>query len=225
MPDETSLAATLDALNDAFFNGRPLPTRQRQSLARWLAGRCGQPGSYEFMPAPTAQDFAAAPRLFTGEALTSRGGTACKLGNEGCRALILLDVHTRAVDGALQQAERQMAARLDDADGPRGGYYCCGSCTVSLWRHLLVGGLDYQERRLANGLQNLQRARLGNGGWRFFPSWYTVWALTEMEPELVRDELRYVAPRLERALKREPGADDIYAVRRQEIAQRALALL
>jgi len=222
--DENSLAATLDAFNEALFWGRKIPQRDRAALARWLAGRCGQPGSYESMPAPTAQDFAGKPLLFTGESLSTRAGMACKLGNEGCRALILLDVRTHAVADALQQAEAHMTARLDPADGPCGGYYCCGSCTVAFWRHLLVGGLDQQERRLANGLQNLQRARLGNGSWRFFPSWYTVLALTEMGPEVARPQLQYVAPRLERALQRAPQPDDVYALRRHEIARRALAL-
>jgi hypothetical protein len=229
MLDETSLAATLDAVNEALFLGKKITQRDRAAVAKWLAGRCNQPRSYESMPAPTDLDFAAAPRLFTGEPLTTGGGTACKLGNEGCRALILLDVHTRAVTDALQQAEERMTARLDPAGGPRGGYYCCGSCTVAFWRHLLVGGLDHQEERLANGLQNLRKARLGNGGWRFFPSWYTVWAVTEMglrafRPTAVRDELQYVAARLERAYQRAPKLGDVYALRRQEIARRALAL-
>ena len=225
MLDETSLAATLDAVNEALFDGRALPQRQRQTLAGWLAARCGQPGSYEFMPAPTPKDLATRPLLFTGEPLTTRAGTACKLGNEGCRALILLDVKTRAVSDALQQAEAHMTARLDPADGPRGGYYCCGSCTVAFWRHLLAGGLDHQEQRLASGLEHLQRARRGKGAWRFFPSWYTVLALTETDPARARDELLYGAPRLERALQRAPAPDNIYGLRRHEIARRALALI
>jgi len=225
MLDETSLASTLEAVNEALFLGRKISQRDRTAVAKWLAGRCGEPRAYEFMPAPTPQDFSGAARLFTGEPLTTSGGTACKLGHEGCRALLLLGVTTRPIAAALQRAEEHMTARLDPADGPRGGYYCCGSCTVAFWRHLLVGGLDHQEQRLANGLQHLQRARLGKGAWRFFPSWYTVWALTEMEPALVREELQYAAPRLERALKRIVPPDDVYAVRRQEIARRALALV
>lgn len=230
MLNESSLAATLDALNDALFWGRKIPPRERDAVASWLASRCGQPGSYEFMPAPTAADFAGKPLLFTGESLSSRGGMACKLGNEGCRALMLLDGKGPAVADALAKAEARMTARLDPADGPRGGYYCCGSCTVGVWRHLLVGGLDEPDARLANGLQLLQRARLGKGTWRFFPSWYTVLALTEMgprdlRPAAVRDELQYAAPRLERAVRRAPSPDDVYALRRQEIARRALALI
>lgn len=222
MLDETSLAATLDAVNEALFFGRKIPQRDRTAIAEWLAGRCGQHGSYEFQPAPTELDFATAPLLFTGESLSTRAGMACKLGNEGCRALITLDVRSRAVSNALQQAELQMSRRLDEAASPRSGYYCCGSCTVAVWRHLLAGGLDHREARLANGLQHLQQARLGNGRWRFFPFWYAVWALTEMAPPQATEELQYAAPVLERSLKKTPRADERYALRRQEIARRAL---
>ncbi|MFA6111521.1 MAG: hypothetical protein WDA75_22410, partial [Candidatus Latescibacterota bacterium] len=66
-------------------------------------------------------------------------------------------------------------------------------------------------------------ARLGNGGWRSFPSWYTVWALLETEDAAVRAELEYAAPRLARYLKRPPRMAEPYATRRAEIARRGLA--
>jgi hypothetical protein len=222
---EDSLAATLDAVNDALFQGVKIPQRNRTAVAKWLAGRCGQPGSYEFMPAPTALDFSTAPRLFTGEPLTTRAGMACKLGNEGCRALIQLDVQTPVVATALQLAEERMAARLDDVGAPRAGYYCCGSCTVAYWRHLLAGGLDHQEQRLASGVQHLQRARLGTGRWRFFPFWYSTWTLLDLDLPEAREELQYAAPVLERVLDKGVAPRDVYAARRSEIAQRALALI
>ncbi len=225
MLDETSLVATLDAVNEAFFRGTRITPRERGAVARWLAGRCGQPGSYADMPAPTEADFASAPRLFTGERMTSGGGMACKLGNEGCRALIVLGEPSRAVADALRQAEAGMAARLDAPAGPRAGHYCCASCTVAFWRHLLAGGLDHQDERLANGLQHLTRARQGNGRWRAFPFWYTVWTLTEMDPAQARGELQYAGAVLERAVKASAAADDPYPLRRQEIARRAVAVI
>lgn len=222
MLNPESLAATLDAVTEAYFLEHKIPQRERRAVAEWLAHQCGQDGAYEGMPAPTAQDFASAPRLFTGEPLTGRGGMACKLGNEGCRALILLKVKTAAVTEALRLAEKQMIARLDPPGSGRAGFYCCGSCTVALWRHLLAGGLDHQEERLANGMKLLCKARLGNGSWRFFPSWYTVWALLEVEDTAARAELKYAAPRLERYLKRPPRMAEPYATRRAEIARRGL---
>ena len=53
-----SLAATLDAVNDALFFGRRVPKADAARVARWLAGRQALPGSYADMFAPTAADFA-----------------------------------------------------------------------------------------------------------------------------------------------------------------------
>lgn len=224
MLNTDSLAATLDAVNQALFFGTKISSRDRSAVSKWLAERCGQPGSYEFMPAPTALDFASKPLLFTGEPLTTRAGTACKLGNEGCRALIVLGVKTAAVSTALELAKARMNARLDEVTSGRAGFYCCGSCTVALWRHLLAGGLDHQEERLANGLGLLHTARQANSGWRVFPWWYTVWTLLDVDITAAKVELQYAAPKLERYLTRKPRADDPYKLRRTEIARRALAL-
>lgn len=115
-----------------------------------------------------------------------------------------------------------MAARLESPGSARSGFYCCRPCTVACWRHLLAGGLDHQEQRLANGLTLLRQARLGNGSWRSFPSWYALWALLEMEGAAARAELEYAAPRLERYLQHPPRAGSVYTTRHMEIARRAL---
>ena len=39
MIDETSLSKTLDALNEAVFEGREPPLGERQRVARWIAAR------------------------------------------------------------------------------------------------------------------------------------------------------------------------------------------
>jgi hypothetical protein len=223
MVNPHSLAATLDAFTEATRTGDLLAPRERQAIATWLAGQCQQDGSYEGMPAPTPEDFAGNPRLFTGEPLSGRGGMACKLGNEACRALIELAATSPAVQTALRRAEEQMRARLEPATAERAGFYCCGSCSVAVWRHLRAGGLDRQEERLARGMKLLHRARLDNGSWRFYPSWYTVWALLEIDDPAARIELEYAAPRLERYLKRPPRLAAPYAARRAEIARQVLA--
>jgi hypothetical protein len=104
------------------------------------------------------------------------------------------------------------------------GKYCCGKCTVSLWRNLLAGGLDRQEERLQKGALYLRTMRKGECEWRKFPFWYTVLALGEMDVPEATKELGYAAPLLERAVKRKPGATR-YAKRRHEIARRALERL
>jgi len=216
-----SLAATLDALNEAFFYERPLTNAERREAARWIAGRQGLPGSYAEMFAPTENDFATGMRFFTGETLPSSGGTAHVLGEEACRALILLDVKEAAVQDALRRATEGMLTRLGKERGACRGTYCCGKCSVAYWRHLAVGGLDHAERRLAAAMKALKARRQDDGRWRTYPFWYTMLALTEIALPAARRELKYAAPACERALKRRTEADP-FAARRRALAERAL---
>jgi hypothetical protein len=97
----------------------------------------------------------------------------------------------------------------------------CGKCSVGVWRSLLAGGLDRQEERLRHGARHLRSVRDGEYGWRRFPFWYTVLALTEMDGDEASTELRYAAPALEAEARRAvPSA--VYARRRHELAARAL---
>ena len=224
-----SLAATVDAVNEAFFFGRKLPKAQRADAAKWIAARQGLPGSYAAMFAPTDDDRRQGIALFTGERFQTRAGAAHVLGEEACRALILLDVPLAGVRDALGRATEGMVERLRGAEQrernagrPWMGGYCCGKCTAAMWRHLAVGGLEDPERHLAAGMKALKLHRDGTGKWRRFPFHYTLLALSEVDcPAAVR-ELRYAAPVLERALKR-ATRDTTFAARRRLVAERVLA--
>jgi len=220
----TSLAATLDAVNEAvFFDALPGKAERREA-ARWIAGRQGLPGSYAGMFAPTAKDFAQGIRLFSGERIATRAGVGHILGEEACRALHVLDVNDAAVAGALDRAGAGILARLNEghAENHGRGTYCCGKCSVSLWRHLAAGGLNRAERRLAHGLATLKTHRDGKGRWRVFPFHYTLLALTEIDLPAARREMRYAAPPCERLLKRRASGDQ-FDRRRRAVAERALA--
>lgn len=130
------------------------------------------------------------------------------------------------VQAALERANRGMMKRLEQAAlDPRNtnpGRYCCGKCTVGLWRNLLSGGLDRQEERLRRGVAEvLQGMRAGRGKWRVFPFWYTVLALSEMDLPEARAELDYVAPVLEAAAERRPPSS-VHGQRRHALATRIL---
>ena len=218
--DPSSLAETIDNLNDAFFYGRKLAKSEREEAAKWIAARQGLPGSYSGMFAPTLSDFQRGIKLFTGDRVKSRAATAHILGEEASRALILLKVRSSAVQEALRESTDSMLKRLDYEDR-KPGPYCCGICSVSLWRHLSVGGLKDPEKELAGGLKELRAHRDGTGKWRRFPFYYTLLALTEInDPGAVR-EMRYTAKVCERALKRTAGADR-YSIRRHDLLERVM---
>ncbi|KPJ60251.1 MAG: hypothetical protein AMJ46_08070, partial [Latescibacteria bacterium DG_63] len=81
----SSLAATIDAVNEALFVGKQIPPAERARTAAWIAGRQGKQGSYANMFAPTPRDFAGGIRVFTGEAVRSNAATAHILGEEASR--------------------------------------------------------------------------------------------------------------------------------------------
>ena len=59
----------------------------------------------------------------------------------------------------------------------------------------------------------------GEHGWRNFPFWYTVLALSEMNIDEAKAELKYAAPALEHTASR-PAGSTVYARRRLALAAR-----
>lgn len=214
-----SLAETLDTLNAAFFYRRHLSKAVRLQAAKWIASRQGKPGSYADMFAPTELDYERGIILFTGERVNTEAGAGHILGEEACRALILLDVQNAEVKEALSRASEGMLNALRESHASP-GWFCCGRCTCSYWRHLAVGGLENREAELVGGIKTLRRHRDGHGRWSRFPFYYTVLALSEIELPSALDEIRYAAPALERAVSRAPK--NTFDQRRVDLAERAL---
>jgi hypothetical protein len=168
------------------------------------------------MMAPTESDFESGVKLFAGDTVRTWAGKSHILGEESCRALILLNVNRVGVKGALQSATEGMLRRL--AGERTKGTYCCGTCTISYWRHLVVGGLENQAKELKAGIIDLKKHRDGKGRWRRYPFYYTLLALSEIDLPSVKSELKYAAHVMERAMKRSAG--DVYSQRRQDLIAR-----
>jgi hypothetical protein len=221
---EGSLSATVDAVSEAVFLGRTIPVKERREAARWIASRQGLPGAYGQLFAGFASELDSGIRVFTGERITCASARHI-LGEESCRAILLLDSHDSTAAAALTRATKWLTNRVGQAarDSPRNnlGTYCCGKCTVGLWRNILAGGLDRCDVRLGLGLSTLRSRRDGKGEWRTFPFWYTTLALTEMNRPEARRELQYAVERIKVEAKRSPGSVS-YARRRNAVAQRAL---
>jgi len=222
--DTTSLSRTVDAVDAARFDGHSLSPSERRRVARWIAARQGLDGAYAGTFAGFPSERSAGIVLFTGERITSASARHI-LGEEASRALRWLDVRDPAVRRALASADeglmRCLARAAADPRSTNPGLFCCGKCSVGLWRNLLSGGLDRHDERLLRGAAHLRSMRDGEHGWRKFPFWYTVLALSEMDVNAAAAELRYAAPALERAASRAVPAAD-YPRRRHELAVRAL---
>lgn len=222
--NRASLSQTVDAINGEHFEGRALAAAERSRAARWIAARQGLPGSYGGTFAGFPSERSRGIVLFTGERIASASARHI-LGEEASRALRLLRVRDRSVTRALNAADdglmRCLVRAAEDPRKRNPGLYCCGKCSVGLWRNLLSGGLARREERLRHGALHLRSVRDGEHGWRKFPFWYTVLALSEMDMTEARAELKYAAPALERTATR-PAASAVYARRRRELAARAL---
>jgi hypothetical protein len=222
--DTASLSQTVDAINAALFDGRTLAAVERHRVGRWIAGRQGLPGAYGDTFAGFPSERSKGIALFTGERIASASARHI-LGEEASRALRQLRVNDVKVTRALERADdglmRCLARAAGDPRNGNPGLYCCGKCSVGLWRNLLAGGLDRHEERLRRGASHLRSMRDGEHQWRRFPFWYTVLALSEMDATEARTELKYAAPALERAATAAiPSAR--YARRRHELAVRTL---
>jgi hypothetical protein len=216
----------VDSIEQKRYFGEKIPARELLAAEREIASRQGLPDSYAGMFAPTRLDFRRGIRVFTGEAVRSGAATAHILGQECCRLLLKLRVKDRLVSEALARAEAGMRERLkthDRANAQRVGFYCCGICTVSFWRHLAAGGLDSPGPRFEEGLRVLASLRTGGGRWKRFPFFYTLLALTELDVPEAKTELRWAAPAAERSLKALRGAGR-FPKRRRAVLEKALAL-
>jgi hypothetical protein len=230
---EQSLSLTVDAVNEAAFFGREIAAHERRRTAGWIAGRQGLDGAYAGTFALFEEERREGIRLFTGERATGASARHI-IGQEACRALRWLN--DRAGAEALARASASLARCVGPAaprgpkpdDGQmhwlwpyRGGTYCCGRCSVGVWRHLVAGGYDAPETRLRRGMAVLRKCRKGEGQWRVFPFWYTLLALVEMDVPAAVAEMRYAAGRCEGAVKRR-GSGDEWSARRAEVARRVL---
>jgi hypothetical protein len=217
----------VDAINAAHFAGRALAAAERGQAARWIAARQGLPGAYGNTFAGFPSERSGGIVLFTGERIASASARHI-LGEEASRALRQLRVRDPEATRALERADhglmRCLARAAEDPRNSNPGLYCCGKCSVGLWRNLLAGGLDRPEERLQRGASHLRSLRNGDHRWGRFPFWYTVLALSEMDNAQARTELKYAAPLLKRAASRAvPSA--VYARRRHELAVRTLDAL
>src|SRR5262245_3265895 len=225
--DKASLSRTVDSINAAHFEGQALTAVERSRAARWIAARQGLAGSYAGTFAGFPSERSTGIALFTGERIGSASARHI-LGEEASRALRVLRIRDRSVTRALETADkglmRSLARAAEDTRRRNPGLFCCGKCSVGLWRNLLVGGLDRRAARLRLGARHLRSVQDGDHGWRRFPFCYTVLALSEMESAEARSALKHAAPALERAAARAvPGT--VYARRRRELAVRTLGRL
>ncbi len=222
--DETSLAETVAAVEDAVFFDHPLSPRDALAVMRWLAERQATGKGYRrSMCAPTDKDRTEGSRLFTGERLGPGAQLLHVLGEEAYRAYLILAKWADVKD--LGPAEQMCEAVRQYIDADYEGRFCCGPCSVGLWRALTAGGYGLTEERLRLGMHYLHAKRDGKGRWGSVPFYYALLTLIEVDLPEARRELAYASPTCEQLLQRHATIVEPYATRRTAILERALSRL
>lgn len=221
---QESLSSTVDNLNNSLFWDRKLSEEEIMPAIRWLVDRQGLPGSYRGLYAPFPTEFLTGIRLFTGERVKTKAATSHILGEEVSQILLKLNPTDEKVRSVMTRANNYFLEFLHNDLDPTAGIFCCGTCSVALWRHLAAGGLDNPEERITNGLIELKRFRTPDGKYRRFPFFYTLLALSEIDLALAKEEITYLAPKLQSCLDRRvcPKTADRYSERKREIMIRLL---
>lgn len=222
-----SLWTTIDLVNEAFFEDKPLSQAQRQEEVAFIIQQQGKPRSYRGMFGPIDGEVDNGLRVFTGERVTSSAGSRHILGQEACRALLLLDRRSSQVQQCVGRASEWLAEWIrQELQKPAGsrriGVYCCPTCTCALWRRLDTNGKDDADL-LELGIRTLSAARDSQGAWRGWPLRYTLLALSEMNTPAADAELRYAARRCKQELARRISKTRVHSRRWHALLERVLA--
>jgi len=234
--DADSLAATVDRVNHAHLFREKITQRDAREASAWIRSRYWQAiperirdsakpnPRWAFVPESfnlTDAERRTKPCTFTGEPLAN---AALRMvhSREAARALYILGAvlgETPAEALTLCKSVRDTADHLEE-HGTR--LFCCGPCTVSVWRLAAIGGSVASEDALQHLLSALPEHRDERGAWRRFPFFYTLLALSELDHPRAVAELKYALPacKVRRKLLK---PSDAVAARRIAVLDRVLA--
>jgi hypothetical protein len=202
--NKTSLAQTIDNVNEAFFYGMKISKKDAGDVISWISSQQGTAYSYAGSFGVTAKDMKGKVYTFTGEQLTSPASMRHIIAEEASRVLIQLSKLTGKKVPALKTANVRLlrGIKYGESIGKPAGTFCCGACTIGLWRHINSGGFPAIAKKLPLGIQYLKTFRDGKGSWGRFPFYYTLLALSEMKSQEAKREIMYVMPVIKSRLNR-----------------------
>ncbi|MBN1597708.1 MAG: hypothetical protein JW894_05400 [Bacteroidales bacterium] len=223
--DVNSLSQTIDNVSEALLFGFDIDRSEKDIIADFIIGRQGKPNSYADTFAPTESDMKRDYILFTGEKIKSGAGKCHMIGEEASRLLRKLGLNNDKINKALIRADNGLKKQIDKVyknPGYEYGMYCCRSCSCALWINLASGGLGNDTKMLKAGLNYLKKHRDSKGNWNGFPKYYTLYVLNEMDINLALDELKYIAPLVERRLKKKKTEEDKFELRRNYMCEQII---
>ena len=154
-------------------------------------------------------------RVYTGEKLQTHLAAKNILTIESARAIV--------ISNSISQAAHTSIALVDNwLDRQCFSDFCatgeCKHSSVAFMRYLNASGRSERVERM---LTQLTKYRDGKGGWKGFPYFFTLLALSEINSSLADDELNYTLEFVEMRFRRS-RTEEPYNSRRQEILYRVL---
>ena len=224
--DKSSLFKTTDNVNEAYFFGYDVSESDARETAKWILQTYDTKHSYNHSFGLTDKDMKADIKTFTGEPLNSPASKRHISAEEASRALNILKKFTPIDLPELKMNDRIFLKMLKASEsfGKPAGTFCCGPCTVSLWRNMTAGGLGSYFKNLNNGISVLKSFRNKHGSWGRFPFYYTLSALYESRKlPNARKEIEYAYDECKKKINR-LKADNKFFGRRRELLRRILDL-
>lgn len=224
--DKTSLSETIDNVNEAYFFGYDISASYANEAVSWILKTYDTKYSYNHSFGLTDKDFKSKLKTFTGEPLNSPASLRHINAEEASRALNILKKYSSVKMPELKMNDERFLKMLkaSESNGKPAGTFCCGPCTVSLWRNLSAGGLGSYAKNLNKGFSVLKFYRKEKGQWSRFPFYYTLSALYESRKlPNAKKELEYAYDECKKKLIR-LKVDNIYSERRHELLRRILDL-
>ena len=220
--NKSSLYKTLDNVNEALFYGKKISKSDAKELISWISSRLDTEYSYNKSFGVTKKDMSQPVYTFTGERLASASMRHI-MSEEATRVVLQLSKIAGTKPNFLKSNEERFYKMLKASEeyGRPLGTFCCGPCTVGLWRQLNAGGLPKYQKNISNGLMSLHSNRDETGKWGRFPFFYTLLALLEIDDPLAMKEINYALPECERAFNRLRSGNK-FSDRKRELLLRIL---
>lgn len=215
--NKTSLYKTVDNVNDALFYGRKITKTDAKEIISWISTRYDTEYSYNHSYGLTTKDMQMPVFTFTGERLLCASMRHI-MAEESARVVKQLSKIAGIQPETLKKTDEWFYKMLEASEsaGKPLGTFCCGPCTIGLWRYINAGGLPKYKKYISDGLRALHSNRDEAGKWGRFPFYYTLLALSEIEDEIALKEINYAMTACERALKR-INKNNIFSRRKRDL--------
>lgn len=224
--NKSSLASTIDNVNNVYFYKNDFKDLDIDDTVKWILMRYNTEHSYNGSFGITDKDHKSHLKTFTGERLTSPASLRHIHAQEAGRALNILKKYTSVKMPELEESNKKFIKIFmsDEKKGKHEGTFCCGPCTVSLWRNMAAGGYGNYAKKLNSGFAILNNFRKNEGEWSRFPFYYTLSVLLESKKlPNAKKEIEYAFDKCSRRIKTIRG-NDKYAERKHELLKRILDL-